>query len=81
MTECGPDVENVIQTFRNVTVGEFDKLHHEASHNHAYVDAAVALSGLKQARAGWAELSLAGTSLLEIGPGSGHLLAAARDAG
>ena len=72
--ECG-------SIFQDITVEQFEQLHHEAWQTHAFVNSAVAVSGLEPARALWAELSLPGTSLLEIGPGSGHLLAAARDAG
>ena len=41
----------------------------------------VAAVGLEPASARWEGLSLPGTSLLEIGPGTGHLLVAAHKAG
>jgi len=67
--------------FQDITAEEFERLHGEAFQTHAFVNSVVAMSGVDPARARWAELSLPGTSLLEVGPGSGHLLAAARDAG
>jgi SAM-dependent methyltransferase len=45
------------------------------------VDSHIAASGLEPRSKLWDELALPGTSLLEIGPGTGHLLAAAYKAG
>ena len=45
------------------------------------MDATVAAVGLEPTSARWDKLSLPGKSLLEIGPGTGHLLAAAHKAG
>ena len=67
--------------FQNITGQEFEQLHHEAFQTHTFVNSVIARSGLEPTRERWAELSLPGTSVLEIGPGSGHLLAAAREAG
>jgi SAM-dependent methyltransferase len=45
------------------------------------VDSVVGNLGLEPSSASWEALSLPGRSVLEIGPGTGHLLAAARRAG
>ncbi len=67
--------------FQDITAEKFGQLHHEAWQDTRFVDSIVATSGLEPASARWGELSLPGTSLLEIGPGTGHLLAAAHKAG
>lgn len=67
--------------YRDITAGKFDQLHGEAFEDTRFVDSVVATAGLEPASARWEELSLPGTSLLEIGPGTGHLLAAAHKAG
>jgi 2-polyprenyl-6-hydroxyphenyl methylase/3-demethylubiquinone-9 3-methyltransferase len=67
--------------YRDITAGKFEQLHGEACQDTRFVDSMVATAGLVPASARWEELSLPGTSLLEIGPGSGHLLAAAHKAG
>jgi SAM-dependent methyltransferase len=68
-------------TFQNITAEEFARLHDEAWQDTRFVDAKVAALGLDPAMARFEELSLPGTSLLEIGPGTGHLLAAAHKSG
>ena len=60
---------------------KFEQLHGEAHQDTRFVDATVAAVGLEPASARWDKLSLPGRSLLEIGPGTGHLLAAAHKAG
>jgi SAM-dependent methyltransferase len=67
--------------YRDITPGKFEQLHGEAFEDTRFVDSILATAGLKPASARWEELSLPGTSLLEIGPGTGHLLAAAHKAG
>ena len=67
--------------YRDLTAGKFEQLHGEACQDTRFVDSSVATARLEPASARWEELSLPGTSLLEIGPGSGHLLAAAHKAG
>jgi SAM-dependent methyltransferase len=67
--------------FRDITADKFEQLHGEAFQDTHFVDSHVAASGLEPASTRWDELSLPGTSLLEIGPGTGHLLAAAHKAG
>jgi 2-polyprenyl-3-methyl-5-hydroxy-6-metoxy-1,4-benzoquinol methylase len=67
--------------FRDITADKFGRLHDEAFQDADFLDAVVATHGLEPARAVWDGLSLPGRSLLEIGPGSGHLLAAAHEAG
>ena len=67
--------------FRDITVDKFEQLHAEAFQDTQFVDSIVAAHGLESASRRWHELCLPGTSLLEIGPGTGHLLAAAHRAG
>ena len=67
--------------FRDITIEKFEQLHGEAFQDSGFVDSIVATSGLEPASARWQQLSLSGASLLEIGPGTGHLLAAAHKAG
>ena len=67
--------------YRDITAGKFEQLHGEAFQDARFVDSMVAAAGLEPASARWEEFSLPGTSLLEIGPGTGHLLAAAHKAG
>jgi SAM-dependent methyltransferase len=67
--------------FRDITLDRFEELHDDACQDTRFVDSIVAAHGLEPASTRWDELSLPGTSLLEIGPGSGHLLAAAHKAG
>ena len=65
----------------DISVEKFEQLHGEAFQDTRFVDSIVAADGLEFASRRWDELSLPGTSLLEIGPGTGHLLAAAQKAG
>ena len=67
--------------FRDITADKFGQLHGEAFQDTRYVDSLVAAHGLEAASRRWESLSLPGTSLLEIGPGTGHLLAAAQKVG
>ena len=67
--------------YRDITADKFEQLHGEAFQDTRFVDSTVAAAGLEPASARWEEFSLPGTSLLEIGPGTGHLLAAAHKAG
>lgn len=67
--------------YRDVASDKFEHLHNEAFQDTRFTDSIVAAAGLEPASARWEELSLPGTSLLEIGPGTGHLLAAAHKAG
>jgi SAM-dependent methyltransferase len=67
--------------FRDITVDKFEHLHGEAFQDAYFVTSSVAARGLEPAMALWDKLSLDGPSVLEIGPGSGHLLAAAHKAG
>ena len=67
--------------FRDITPERFEQLHDGACQDTRFVESIVAAQGLEPASTRWEELSLPGTSLLEIGPGSGHLLAAAHKAG
>jgi 2-polyprenyl-3-methyl-5-hydroxy-6-metoxy-1,4-benzoquinol methylase len=67
--------------FRDITAEKFEQLHGGAFQDTHFVDSHIAVSGLEPRSALWEELALPGTSLLEIGPGTGDLLAAARKAG
>ena len=67
--------------FRDITNEKFEQLHGEAFQDTGFVDSIVATTGLEPASMRWERLSLPGASLLEIGPGTGHLLAAAHKAG
>ncbi len=67
--------------FQDITADNYEQLHGEAFQDFGFTEAFVAVSGLEPASARWDEMSLPGTSLLEIGPGTGHTLAAAHRAG
>lgn len=67
--------------FRDITVDKFEQLHDGACQDFQFVDSVVGAVGLEPTSRVWDTLSLPGRSLLEIGPGTGHLLAAARKAG
>jgi SAM-dependent methyltransferase len=67
--------------FQDITADAFEHFHGEAFQDSGFTDVFVAARGLEPTSALWKELSLPGTSLLEIGPGSGHFLAAAHKAG
>lgn len=67
--------------FRDITQARFQQIHDEAFQDSEYLESSVALTGHYPSSALWEALSLPGTSVLEIGPGSGHLLAAAQWAG
>jgi SAM-dependent methyltransferase len=72
---------NCRSVFRDVTPARFQQIHDEAFQDGEYLESSVALTGRRASSALWEALSLPGTSVLEIGPGSGHLLAAAQQAG
>jgi 2-polyprenyl-6-hydroxyphenyl methylase/3-demethylubiquinone-9 3-methyltransferase len=67
--------------FRDITPARFQLLHDEAFQDDVYIDTSEAFMGGEPQGALWAGLALPAGSVLEIGPGSGHLLAAAREAG
>lgn len=67
--------------FQDITVDKFEQLHVEAFQDSRFTESTVAARGLEPSDASWEELRLPGVSLLEIGPGTGHLLAAAHKAG
>jgi SAM-dependent methyltransferase len=72
---------NCRSVFQDITAEKFEQLHGEAWQDSRFVDSTVAGVGLKPTSALWDDLSLPGESVLEIGPGTGHLLAAAQRAG
>jgi SAM-dependent methyltransferase len=67
--------------FRDITPARFQQLHDEAFQDDEYLETTTVLAGPEPLSEFWAGLSLPGGSVLEIGPGTGHLLAAARQAG
>jgi SAM-dependent methyltransferase len=72
---------NCGSVFRDITPARFQQIHDEAFQDSEFLESSVALTGRGPSSALWEELSLPGKSVLEIGPGSGHLLAAAQQAG
>ncbi|WP_165485379.1 class I SAM-dependent methyltransferase [Protofrankia symbiont of Coriaria ruscifolia] len=67
--------------FRDISATDFEDLHKQAEDGTTLIPRAVGASGDQPHTDAWQTLGLAGSTVLEIGPGSGHLLAAARDAG
>jgi 2-polyprenyl-3-methyl-5-hydroxy-6-metoxy-1,4-benzoquinol methylase len=72
---------NCRSIFRDITPARSRQIHEEAFQDSEFIDSVLALAGDQPLRTRWDELALPGGSVLEIGPGSGHLLAAARQAG
>src|ERR1700678_1553638 len=67
--------------FRDITPARSRQIHDEAFQDREFIASLLALDGEQPARACWETLALPGGSEPEIGPGSGHLLAAAKEAG
>ena len=67
--------------FRDVTPTRFRQLHSEAFKDSEFIKSATALAGGAPSTRLWSALALTGTSVLEIGPGAGYLLAAAQKDG
>lgn len=67
--------------FQNLSQEEFDQLHRKSEEDAILVPASAATLGGNPDRSRWRQFPLTGRTVLEIGPGSGHLLAAAREAG
>ncbi|WP_165034871.1 class I SAM-dependent methyltransferase [Candidatus Protofrankia californiensis] len=67
--------------FRDISATDFEDLHKQAEDGSTLIPRAVGASGNQPHADVWRAIGLAGSTVLEIGPGSGHLLAAARDAG
>jgi SAM-dependent methyltransferase len=67
--------------YRDITPARFAEIHHEAFQDLGHIESLTALVGGRPLHAVWNQLALPGNSVLEIGPGTGHLLAAARDSG
>jgi SAM-dependent methyltransferase len=72
---------NCRSVFRDVAADKFGQLHDHAIDSVDGLDATVAACGTEPDTSLWHELALPGTSVLELGPGGGHLLAAAHEAG
>ncbi len=73
-TVCG-------SVFRNVSRGEFDLLRDTAGDEETFVPRIVEDLGEEPRHDRWRWLDLPGSRVLELGPGTGHVLAAARHAG
>lgn len=67
--------------YRVLNAAEFAELHEAAFEDEDFIESIVAGRGGEPNTALWQEIGLHGNSVLEVGPGTGHLLAAARDAG
>ena len=70
--------------FRDLSIEQFDALHATAFEDSEFAKRVELFQGQGPDRATWAEVTAAlgdARHVLEIGPGTGHLLAAARDAG
>jgi 2-polyprenyl-3-methyl-5-hydroxy-6-metoxy-1,4-benzoquinol methylase len=72
---------NCRSIFRDITSASFKQIHEEGFQDTACIDSTIAFASQRPLRALWDLLALPGSAVLEIGPGSGHLLAAARQAG
>lgn len=72
---------NCLSVFRDITPSRFADIHDEAFQDGGHLESALTFAGDQPLRSLWELLALPGRSVLEIGPGSGHLLAAAREAG
>jgi 2-polyprenyl-3-methyl-5-hydroxy-6-metoxy-1,4-benzoquinol methylase len=66
---------------RDITPARYQQIHDEAFQDSTFIDSIRAVAGQQPQRARWDSLALPRGSVLEIGPGSGHLLAAAKQAG
>lgn len=62
---------------REIGLDGFDRLHAEAFEEDDFLDRVIAGRGVEPDFVAWDALALGGGRVLEIGPGSGHLLAAA----
>jgi 2-polyprenyl-6-hydroxyphenyl methylase / 3-demethylubiquinone-9 3-methyltransferase len=72
---------NCRSVFRDITPDRFQQIHDEAFQDSTHINSTLAFAGEQPLRALWDLLALPGGSVLEVGPGSGHLLAAAGQAG
>jgi SAM-dependent methyltransferase len=72
---------NCRSVFRDITPARFAQIHDEAFQDFGYIESLSAFTGDRPLHALWELLALPRGSVLEIGPGTGHLLAAARDSG
>lgn len=72
---------NCRSIFRDITPERFQEIHDEQFQETTTIDSTLAFAGYRPMRDLWDLLAVPGNSVLQIGPGSGHLLAAARRAG
>lgn len=63
--------------YRDLDVEAFERLHEQAFEEDDFLDRVVAGHGTEPASQAWDRLDLPGSTVLEIGPGAGHLLAGA----
>lgn len=63
--------------FRDLDRDAFERLHDEAFEEDEFLDRVIAQLGTQPAVDAWDRLGLTGVTVLEIGPGGGHLLAGA----
>ena len=73
--------QNCRSAFRDITSRRFQQIHDESFLDTALIESTVAFTGQRPLRELWGELAGPRKSVLQLGPGSGHLLAAARRAG
>jgi 2-polyprenyl-3-methyl-5-hydroxy-6-metoxy-1,4-benzoquinol methylase len=67
--------------YRDIAPDKFAQLHTDAGEDPRFCESLVETLGHQPASQSWDHLALPGSSVLEIGPGTGHLLAAAQKAG
>lgn len=63
--------------YRDIGSKAFQRLHEQAFEEDEFLDRVIAAAGTKPDFAAWDRLELPGATILEIGSGAGHLLAAA----
>lgn len=63
--------------YRDITIEEFDRVHEDAFEEGDFLERILAGYGREPDVKAWDRLALPGSSVLEIGPGAGHLLAGA----
>src|SRR5579871_6173713 len=72
---------NCRSVFRDISSARFRQLYDDSFLDMTRIEATLAFAGQRPLRELWDLLALRRGSVLQIGPGSGHLLAAARRAG
>ncbi|SBW22321.1 type 12 methyltransferase [Candidatus Protofrankia californiensis] len=67
--------------FRDVSASDFEGLHKRAEDQSSLIPRSMTASGDRPREEVWRSIGLVGSTVLEIGPGAGHVLAAAKQAG